>query len=282
MLRFKFFLGAAFLNLGKAIFLISDEFIELFNKKTFCFLYNFRSMLLFWKTRFYFSPKENKYYAIYEGSPHYFLNKKQALNAYRKSLSYRANSLLSCYQLEKIKFIENDVVIDCGANVGDLLLSFKSLNTKLKYIGFEPSPSEFSCLKKNATDMDVYNLGLWNEEGSLKFFISSDGADSSFIQPKNYKDITHVKTVRLDNLLPNNLKIKLLKIEAEGAETEVILGAEDLLKNVEFITADLGYERGINEESTLSPVINFLLKRNFELINVTNGRMVALFKNINF
>ena len=71
-------------------------------------------------------------------------------------------------------------------------------------------------------------------------------------------------------------KIKLLKLEAEGAEIEVILGAKNILKNIEYISADLGYERGKLEKSTLIPVTNFLLKNNYELVDFNIDRVVAL------
>ena len=263
-------------------FLFTDEILLLFGRKTFCNLYNARSMLLNWSTRFYYSASDRKYFVAHNGAKHYFLNKRQALNAYRKGVPERARYLGACYHLDQIPFQKNDVVVDCGANVGDLLLALRSLGFSGKYIGFEPSPSEFSCLDKNSNDSEAYNLGLWNTDGSLEFFISSDGADSSFIRPKIYEQISEIKTVRLDEKLPSDLKIKLLKIEAEGAEPEVIHGVEGLLPNVNFITADLGYERGVMEESTLCPVVNYLLARNFELVSISSGRLVALFRNRNY
>ena len=58
-----------------------------------------------------------------------------------------------------------------------------------------------------------------------------------------------------------------------------ILGAKNILKNIEYISADLGYERGKLEKSTLIPVTNFLLKNNYELIDFNIDRVVALYKN---
>ena len=36
------------------------------------------------------------------------------------------------------------------------------------------------------------------------------------------------------------------------------------------------------EESTLCPVVNYLLARNFELVSISSGRLVALFRNRNY
>ena len=76
--------------------------------------------------------------------------------------------------------------------------------------------------------------------------------------------------------------IKCLKLEAEGAEPEIIEGLGSKLSLVEYITADLGPERGVNEESTLVPVTNLLLNKGFELVEVQYPRICALFKNKNF
>ena len=77
-------------------------------------------------------------------------------------------------------------------------------------------------------------------------------------------------------------KVKLLKLEAEGAEPEILLGAGDALKQVEYISADLGPERGLSQETTAATVINFLLARDFRLVDVFAERLVFLFKNQGF
>ena len=83
----------------------------------------------------------------------------------------------------------------------------------------------------------------------------------------------------MDSFFDKTKKIKLLKLEAEGAEPEALAGCEKLLKNIEYISADLGFERGANEESTIEDVTNFLLSRNFRLVKFELPRVVALFVN---
>jgi hypothetical protein len=51
---------------------------------------------------------------------------------------------------------------------------------------------------------------------------------------------------------------------------------------IEFITADLGYERGTLEESTFIPVTNYRLQRGSELVGVGHDRICAIYKNSNF
>ena len=150
----------------------------------------------------------------------------------------------------------------------------------VEYIGFEPSPIEFSCLEQNVRPSVVHNVGLWNEEGELNFYISSQGADSSLIEPQEYNEIIKSKVLRLDEFVSSN--VKCLKLEAEGAEPEILEGLGDKLSLVEYICADLGYERGVDCESTFAPVTNFLLSKGFELIDVQHGRICALYRNKHF
>ena len=56
-------------------------------------------------------------------------------------------------------------------------------------------------------------------------------------------------------------------------------GSTGILKNIRFIAADLGPERGVKEECTLKEVVNFLLQRGFILEDFKYKRVCALFKN---
>ena len=116
----------------------------------------------------------------------------------------------------------------------------------------------------------------------MEFYVSSENADSSFIMPPKYTQKKIMPVLRLDSILNENSKIKLVKLEAEGAEPEVLQGFGKLLNKVEYITADLGFERGENLETTFFAVTNFLLENNFELMEVSFKRLVALYRNKNF
>ncbi len=254
------------------------KFILKFNGSIFCLIFNFRSIVLNKKVRFSFD-KKNSLYFVKEGSRKLaFFHKKQALYAYSNGIFMRIQTIKKDYLLENINFKKSDVIIDIGANVGDLYQYLNSLKiNNLIYYAFEPSALEYKCLKLN-TKGKFFKMGLWNKKTLLNFFSASETADSSFIEPKGYDNVSKKLVNRLDNVVRKK-KIKLLKLEAEGAEIEVILGAKNILKNIEYISADLGYERGKLEKSTLIPVTNFLLKNNYELVDFNIDRVVALYKN---
>jgi FkbM family methyltransferase len=234
---------------------------------------------------FVYNNKKGIYKAVGRNREWFFYHRRQGIYAFGFGMLSRSKIMGDEYLLHHVEFHNNDVVLDCGANIGDLKLYFLEKKIDIKYIGFEPSPKEYECLQKNIYPSIAKNTGLWDANGELDFYISSVRADSSFIEPLSYEKIIKIPTVRLDKMINTSNEfsdveiIKLLKIEAEGGEPEVLKGCQDILDRVVYITADLDYERGLSCESTLAPVVNFLLSKNFSLVEVNNGRRVALFKN---
>jgi len=254
-----------------------DKFTQKFSGNFYCFLSNLKFRLFNIDLTFKYNKIDSSYSATSKNKTQkYFFHTKQASRMYSKGFDFRAKDLFDAYLIKYIKFKKNDFVIDCGANTGDFLLSLPNF---INYLGIEPSPLEFESLSRNiGARCKIINCGLWNKEGVLNFFISSQNADSSFIKPRSYTSIKRIPTVRLDKIIKNR-KIKLLKIEGEGAEPEIIVGCSHILRNIEYISADLGFERGAKEESTIIPVINYLLSNNFELIDINHKRHVHLFHN---
>jgi FkbM family methyltransferase len=262
----------------KGLNYVIKKIILRFDGYLFCSLANFYFIFKGMSTRF--CCNESMYSVKEPGETRFFKNKVQALNVYSSGLKNRNRNLNEVYFLDLIDFSENDLIVDCGANVGDIFFCIAGRQEKkLRYIGFEPAPAEYDALAKNVGFMNSLNMGLWHERSHLDFYVASDGADSSLIEPPKYTHKITVETNRLDNIVKE--KIKLFKLEAEGAEPEVLMGATGILPSIEYISADLGFERGIYSESTLVPVINFLEKHGFELKAISHGRICALFKNKN-
>jgi len=246
------------------------------NGDLFCFLFNFMARLRKKDVRFYFDKQERIYSAESKKYKRYFFSKFQNYNSYLGGIEKRGISLGEAYFLPNIKFNDNDTVIDCGANVGDLKIYFDENKLNVNYIGIEPSPSEFYCLSKNIESAELYNIGLWSKNCTIDFYVSSQNADSSFHEPHLYNEKILIPAKRLDSFFDK--KIRLLKVEAEGSEPEALIGCKKLLPKIDYISADLGYERGISNESTLAPVTNFLLRNNFDLIDIRYPRIIALYK----
>lgn len=246
------------------------------NKNLYCYFFNFYSLLFANKTKIqyrenFFHINENKY--IWR-----FFHRRQGLMAYSSGLIKRGLKLKEEYLIKNINFNENDEVIDCGANNGDFFLCFEK---KINYTGIEPSKIEYSNLYFNIKNQTLINKALYSNSNSyLDFYISGEYGDSSLIKINEFEEIYKVETITLDDIIDKiSRNIRLIKIEAEGAEPEVLQGLKKNLSKIEYITIDCGFERGLKKESTLVACVNYLLDNNYELIDFTDKRIVCLFRN---
>ena len=187
--------------------------------------------------------------------------------------------LLDSYCLNSIEINNGDIILDCGANVGELNLALRSNKIKTQYIAFEPDPETFECLKlNNPKNVDsLYMSALSNKVGNQNLQVDSLGGNSSLIN-FGEDNMIEVSSITLDSLnITKN--VKLFKLEAEGFEPEVLDGSVNTLKNINFVSVDFGHERGSEQKSTIVEVNKLLLENNFELIKFSEHRLIGLYEN---
>ena len=253
-------------SIQKIVFFIKVLLLNKCQGKVLVFLLNLLS-----KKELHFFYINGEYSIIENSVEHFFLKERYTL--YLDGAISRSLSLARNYGLNAIIFEDKDVVIDVGANNGDLISYFKNQT----YIGFEPSLVEFKLLSKNNRyGGSIYNYAVGNSNNEIDFFISSKGANSSMVEPVEFTHKNRVIQIRLDGFYTK--KIKLLKIDAEGAEIEVLQGCEKILNLIEYISVDAGFERGINSDMTAPQVFDFLYQNNFHLIGEPSYTRY-LFKN---
>ena len=134
--------------------------------------------------------------------------------------------------------------------------------------------------EKNNIDANCMNIGVWDSDGDLEFIDRNDSGDSSFIKNFQSEEGNKIAVRRLDSLPEINefSMIKLLKVEAEGGEPEVLMGATGILPKVEFVSVDCGFERGVAQKSTADEVIKVMLENEFECIGCNPVRLALAFQ----
>ena len=182
------------------------------------------------------------------------------------------------------------VVYDIGAHFGYTTLVFSNLFASGEVIAFEPNPHNFNQLERNLGKNNLFdrvsirNHALGNSNSNVEFVFSdnlwSSQSSGSYVREVNpplpetqYSSFKAMKVPlqTIDSLL-DNAEIKppnLMKIDAEGSEYSILLGAKrclevyqpTLLIEVHNITAlfncmtflnDLGYDVSMIDEENNS------------------------------
>ena len=134
---------------------------------------------------------------------------------------------------------QNQVFWDIGANIGFYsLLAAKLVGVKGHVYSFEPTPSTYQRLQKHILDNS-----LQNQISALQYVLGSKRGQAQLVEPSdinhgmNYflpatsgQSLHEIESV--DHLIENrNLKApNVIKLDVEGAEFEVLKGAEQTLK----------------------------------------------------
>jgi FkbM family methyltransferase len=266
----------------------------LFRKESadFCRSFNFWNRIYFrFSVTVHFDEKAQAYYvepagAAADAAPgRAYLARKRRIYIYRNGIPRRLQNLADTYFLDRVTLSAGDTVIDCGANIGEIGLYFRMKGVDLRYFPVEPSRAEAAiCDLNNFSGAPrTIRRALWNKSEILRFFNKNDSGDSSVFETDTWESVTEVEAVTLTDLCRSEgiSKIHWLKLEAEGAEPEVLEGAAGIIDSVKYISVDCGFERGKEARHTVAETMNFLIPRGFELVDMSFKRIVCLFENKN-
>ena len=156
----------------------------------------------------------------------------------------------------KSKDIKFNHVLDIGAWVGTWTMAMNSFCGKV--IAFEPDPVHYECLVKNCSeDVETHQLAVGNEEKMISL------SEDNFTQAKRVMGDGNIPMVTIDSL--NLDDVDLIKIDVEGYEMEVLKGADQTLKNVEYLMIELNNNSKKYGSSNLE-IEKYLKKMEFEII----------------
>ena len=212
---------------------------------------------------FFLNFLQNIYIFIFSKKIFHFLN-KIILHLSLKSLGYKNHGSFfvtgEAFVINKIKKFGINLSLDIGAHQGSytkLLLE----KTNSNVIAFEPFDENCNKIakinKKNLSRLIIKKIALSDRRKSKKiYFFDKKSQLSSFSEKiknfsynKNKKlNFTKIKTDTLDNHIKRDLKkfnykIDFIKIDTEGHEYEVILGAQNIIKKCKpkFIQIEMNW-----------------------------------------
>jgi len=147
------------------------------------------------------------------------------------------------YEHELLRYIKNlnksGVYVDVGGNIGNHSLFFLNHCPSTKLYSFEPEDFCYEIIKKNLEkngkkEFNLFKFAVWNKETELELirFSSFNNMGMSKVVEVIDKDEKkkYIKANSLDNIILNDEKIVLIKIDAEGSEPKVLEGAMRIIK----------------------------------------------------
>lgn len=138
--------------------------------------------------------------------------------------------------------------VDVGCHAGAILREMLQYAPDGILYAFEPIPSFYQYLEATFPSVRLYNLALADTVGESTFQHVTSNPGYSGLKQRRYdrpdetiEEIV-VKTDRLDNIVPENVAVALIKIDVEGAELNVMRGAERTLRRCRPIVV---FEHGL-------------------------------------
>jgi FkbM family methyltransferase len=155
-------------------------------------------------------------------------------------------------------------IIDGGANVGVSVYYFKQQYPDSCIVAFEPDPHLFATLARNAarlgwTNVTLVNKALARGESDVPFL--SERSWAGRIARATDHPTGTVAAVSLRSYI--DMAVGLLKLNIEGAETDVLLDCADLLDRVERIV--VGFHSFVDEPQTLDRILALFAARGFRV-----------------
>ncbi len=195
------------------------------------------------------------------------------------------------YDLQTIKVIKkvckiNSNCIDVGCHKGEIMDLILKNAPKGFHFGFEPLPDFYENLVvKYAQNhqIKIFDIALADQTGETSYnYVVSNPAYSGLIKrtydrPSEVDAQIRVKTDLLDNCIDKDVKIDFIKIDVEGGEYQVLLGAKELIKSSQPIVI-FEHGKGASDAYGTTPSLIFAY---FEDLNYKIYTMSAWLKSQN-
>jgi FkbM family methyltransferase len=170
------------------------------------------------------------------------------------------------------------LVLDIGANEGQTVFKIQKIIPNAIIHSFEPNQETYQILKEKINhykSVTAWNFGIGSECSNLDFNESTLSSMSSFLPSTeetwgSVKQVSKIEVQTLDYFIArNNIKIiDLLKIDTQGFEYEVLVGAKTTLqeKRIKLIYLEVIMGGMYKNLPSLSSILSLLERNNFSVV----------------
>lgn len=167
--------------------------------------------------------------------------------------------------------------IDIGCHKGEILEILMQHAPKGMHFAVEPIPYFYNKLKKIFPQVNVLPYALSDKPGVEQFYwIKHNPALSGLHKRKFNESNTDIQTIpvevkRLDEIIPQNIKIHFIKIDVEGAEMQVLKGASQIIgTHKPFIAFEFGIGGSEYYHTTPVDLFNFFEQHQYHIFSFEN------------
>lgn len=158
---------------------------------------------------------------------------------------------------------ENPVIFDLGANIGMSVLYFKSIFPKAKIKAYEADSEIASILSSNLknngiNDVEIVEKAAWINNDGVTF--NKEGADGGSLFSSDKEQVL-IPSVRLKDEIEKEEKIDMLKMDVEGAETEIFKDLGKSISKAENVFIE--YHSFSGKEQELDEILAILKNASF-------------------
>ena len=192
------------------------------------------------------------------------------------------------YIVRTLIYFKIDLVLDVGANTGQFSEKIIKLGYKKKIISFEPMSEahrELSLKSKKIKNWQIYDrVGVGKQKSIKTLNISKNSVSSSILeisknklnQEPNAKFIKKEKInlISLNDLLKKKIYKKkriFLKIDTQGYEKQIIIGASKVLNRIHCIMLEASITPLYKGEVNYLNIIEFMKKKGFYVWAIERG-----------
>lgn len=205
-------------------------------------------------------------------------------------LKYFLRWLLSSEDRERQRLFEKhgiNFVFDVGANYGQFAKSLQHAGFCGTIVSFEPLEEPLKVLNnisKGFGNWHILPFALGKTAGAAIINVAANSASSSLLPMGDthlkaaphsaYTGIQTIEVQTLDNLYLQFTKQDsevFLKIDTQGFEYEVMLGAEGVLPKIKGLQLEMSFTELYEGETTFRKMYDYIISKGFELCYIAPG-----------
>src|SRR5918911_565687 len=192
------------------------------------------------------------------------------------TMTIRENEIIELFRPK-----QGDIVVDVGAHIGRYtIIASKRVGATGKVIAIEAHPGNYEMLNRNIklnglTNVTTLNFAVYSKETKIKLFLPGEKSNRTIYntlistRATDEEKFVEVNADTLDDLLQNNeishADINWIKIDVEGAELEVLKGADSIMSNSKNITLLIEVHDIEDGKNVYRPIMDLMEKYNFKI-----------------